>query len=222
MRQPDNLPAFCRCPRRRSSAHEERHECASSRRSGLRSALSQIGPFCLAHWDGHASLTEMPWPGRRPNTKLRGGQGAVGKTAYSVAWCLDDALLRARRVRSARRRQPLLSRMRSRWVRTVRHADEQLLRDLGVGPALGDEGDELALARAEVHAVPVPRRRRRLRRALSCRQNRELRGRGERHGGATVRGGASRAFSQCVLGFPPRRLAAMPAWSVSASPAISF
>jgi len=30
---------------------------APPRRSGLRSALSRIGPFCSARYDGHASLT---------------------------------------------------------------------------------------------------------------------------------------------------------------------
>ena len=46
MRQPDNLPAFCRV--HRNGRPLIAHECASSP-LGLRSALSQIGPFCSAH-----------------------------------------------------------------------------------------------------------------------------------------------------------------------------
>jgi len=44
MRQPDNLPAFCRVHR---NGRPLIAMSAPPRRSGLRSALSQIGPFLL-------------------------------------------------------------------------------------------------------------------------------------------------------------------------------
>ena len=46
MRQPDNLPAFCRVHR---NGRPLIGMSAPPRRSGLRSVLSQIGPFCSAH-----------------------------------------------------------------------------------------------------------------------------------------------------------------------------
>ena len=56
MRQPDNLPAFCRVHR---NGRPLIGMSAPPRRSGLRSALSQIGPFCSAQGAGHASLTAV-------------------------------------------------------------------------------------------------------------------------------------------------------------------
>ena len=62
--------------------------------------------------------------------------------------------LRARRVRSARRRQPVLSRIRSRCERTVRMLMYSS-GDLRVGAAPGDQGDQFPFPGAE-RPRPVP------------------------------------------------------------------
>ena len=54
------------------------------------------------------------------------------------------------------KRQPGLSRIRSRCELIVRDADVQLEGDLGVGPALGDQGDQLPFPGAELARDPAP------------------------------------------------------------------